>query len=63
MTFFPVTALRSVDLETPDIGRSERFYTEVWGLDLVTRICARLGWRIDLASAPGAGARFTLHLA
>ena len=37
MTFFPVTALRSVDLETPDIGRSERFYTDVWGLDLVTR--------------------------
>ena len=34
---FPVTALRSVDLETPDIGRSEQFYTSVWGLDLVTR--------------------------
>lgn len=37
MTNFPVTALRSVDLETPDIGRSEHFYTSVWGLDLVTR--------------------------
>ena len=37
MTHFPVTALRSVDLSTPDIGRSERFYTTVWGLDLVTR--------------------------
>jgi catechol-2,3-dioxygenase len=37
MTHFPVTALRSVDLETPDIGRSEQFYTSVWGLDLVTR--------------------------
>jgi catechol-2,3-dioxygenase len=37
MTHFPVTALRSVDLETPDIGRSEHFYTSVWGLDLVTR--------------------------
>lgn len=37
MTHFPVTALRSVDLETPDVGRSEQFYTSVWGLDLVTR--------------------------
>ncbi len=37
MTHFPVTALRSVDLETPDINRSEHFYTSVWGLDLVTR--------------------------
>ena len=37
MTHFPVTALRSVDLETPDIARSEQFYTSVWGLDLVTR--------------------------
>ena len=37
MTYFPVTALRSVDLETPDLARSEHFYTSVWGLDLVTR--------------------------
>ena len=37
MTHFPVTALRSVDLETPDIARSEHFYTSVWGLELVTR--------------------------
>ena len=37
MTHFPVTALRSVDLETPDIAQSEHFYTSVWGLDLVTR--------------------------
>ena len=37
MTHFPVTALRSVDLETPDLGRSEQFYASVWGLDLVTR--------------------------
>ena len=37
MTRFPVTALRSVDLESPDIARSEHFYTSVWGLDLVTR--------------------------
>jgi catechol-2,3-dioxygenase len=37
MTHFPVTGLRSVDLYTPDIGRSEQFYISVWGLDLVTR--------------------------
>lgn len=37
MTHFPVTALRSVDLETPDLARSEHFYTSVWGLEVVTR--------------------------
>ena len=37
MTRFPVTALRSVDLDTPDLARSEEFYTSVWGLDPVTR--------------------------
>jgi catechol-2,3-dioxygenase len=37
MTHFPVTALRSVDLDTPDLARSEAFYTDVWDLDLVTR--------------------------
>jgi catechol-2,3-dioxygenase len=37
MTRFPVTALRSVDLDTPDMARSEHFYTSVWGLDFVTR--------------------------
>lgn len=37
MTHFPVTALRSIDLETPDLGRSEHFYTSTWGLELVTR--------------------------
>jgi catechol-2,3-dioxygenase len=37
VTHFPVTSLRSVDLETPDLPRSEAFYTNVWGLDLVTR--------------------------
>ena len=29
--------MRSVDLDTPDLGLSEQFYTSVWGLDLVTR--------------------------
>jgi signal transduction histidine kinase len=30
------------------------------GLDLVKRICERLGWRIEVASAPGQGTSFTL---
>jgi catechol 2,3-dioxygenase len=35
MTRFPVTALRSVDLGTPDLARSEAFYRDVWGLERV----------------------------
>jgi catechol 2,3-dioxygenase-like lactoylglutathione lyase family enzyme len=34
---FPVSALRSVDLGTPDLDRSEQFYVDVWGLEIVTR--------------------------
>jgi catechol 2,3-dioxygenase len=37
MTRFPVTALRSVDIGTPDLALSERFYTSTWGLDVVIR--------------------------
>jgi catechol-2,3-dioxygenase len=37
MTRFPISALRSVDLGTPDIARSERFYVEVWGLEVAAR--------------------------
>ena len=37
MTRFPVSALRSVDLGTPDIARSEQFYVTVWGLEVVAR--------------------------
>ncbi|MDA9437437.1 VOC family protein [Bradyrhizobium sp. CCBAU 51627] len=37
MVRFPVTALRSVDLGTPDLDRSVAFYRDVWGLSLVTR--------------------------
>lgn len=37
MTHFPVTALRSVELDTDDLARSEAFYISVWGLELVTR--------------------------
>jgi catechol-2,3-dioxygenase len=37
MTSFPVTALRSVDIGTPNLALSERFYTSTWGLDVVAR--------------------------
>ena len=37
MSRFPVTALRSVAIGTPDLELSEHFYTTVWGLDLATR--------------------------
>jgi catechol 2,3-dioxygenase len=37
MTRFPVCALRSVDLGTPDPALSERFYTAIWGLEVVGR--------------------------
>jgi catechol 2,3-dioxygenase len=37
MTRFPVTALRSVDIGTPDLVLSERFYSSIWELDVVAR--------------------------
>ncbi|NLS01274.1 glyoxalase [Rhizobium sp. P38BS-XIX] len=37
MTEFPIIALRSVEIGTPDIERSEAFYTKIWGLDVVAR--------------------------
>jgi catechol 2,3-dioxygenase-like lactoylglutathione lyase family enzyme len=37
MTRFPVCALRSVEIGTPDIDVSERFYTKTWGLRVVER--------------------------
>ncbi|MBR1219495.1 VOC family protein [Bradyrhizobium sp. U87765 SZCCT0131] len=37
MSRFPVIALRSVDLGTPDLARSEQFYVAVWGLEVVAR--------------------------
>ena len=37
MPRFPVTALRSVDLGTPNTELSERFYCETWGLEPVAR--------------------------
>ncbi|MBX5222226.1 glyoxalase [Rhizobium sp. NLR8a] len=35
MAEFPVIALRSVELATPDLAASVDFYTRVWGLDVV----------------------------
>ena len=37
MSHFPVTALRSVDLDVPDLDAAARFYVDVWALTLVTR--------------------------
>ncbi|HWU60858.1 MAG TPA: VOC family protein [Ensifer sp.] len=37
MSDFPITALRSVELSTPDIDTSLDFYTRVWGLEVVAR--------------------------
>jgi signal transduction histidine kinase len=45
----------------PDM-RGPDSHGEGVGLNLVKRICDRLGWRIALESASGAGARFTLKL-
>jgi catechol-2,3-dioxygenase len=42
MTRFPVIALRSVDLDTPDLARSEQFYAGVWGLEVVARSADRV---------------------
>lgn len=38
MPRFPVTALRSVDLGTPDIDVSAKFYCDVWGLERVAEV-------------------------
>jgi catechol 2,3-dioxygenase len=37
MSRFPVVEIRSVELGTPDLAKSEAFYTEVWGLHVVDR--------------------------
>lgn len=46
MSEFPVTALRSVELGTPDLSGSVDFYTRVWGLEVV----ADLGDKVFLAA-------------
>jgi catechol-2,3-dioxygenase len=35
MSRLPVPAIRSVLIGTPDLDKSESFYTEVWGLEVV----------------------------
>ncbi|MDH0126868.1 VOC family protein [Brucella pituitosa] len=47
MSNFPVVALRSVELSTPDIDQSVDFYTRVWGLDVV----AELDGKVFLAAS------------
>lgn len=42
MSAFPVVALRSVELTTPDLRGSADFYTQVWGLDFVAEADGRL---------------------
>lgn len=46
MTEFPVTALRSVELGTPDVVAAVDFYTRVWGLEVV----AEAGDKVFLAA-------------
>ncbi|MEN3149767.1 VOC family protein [Neorhizobium sp. IRAMC:178] len=46
MTGFPVSALRSVELGTPDLSASVDFYSRVWGLDVV----ATVGDKVFLAA-------------
>ena len=37
MNHFPVIEIRSVELGTPDLAKSEAFYTKVWGLEVCDR--------------------------
>ena len=37
MSRFPVIEIRSVELGTPDLAKSEAFYATVWGLEVVER--------------------------
>ncbi len=37
MSEFPISWLRSVDLDVPDLAAAERFYTQAWGLTLAAR--------------------------
>ncbi|CAN7641698.1 VOC family protein [Neorhizobium sp. LjRoot104] len=46
MTDFPVSALRSVELGTPDLAASVDFYIRVWGLEVV----AEAGDKVFLAA-------------
>ena len=37
MSQFPISAIRSVEIGTPDLEKAESFYTDVWGLEVVAR--------------------------
>ena len=41
MSDFPVAALRSVEITTPDLAGSVDFYTKVWGLEVAGKRTAR----------------------
>src|SRR5690349_14765425 len=47
MSDFPVTALRSVEIATPQLSGSVDFYTKVWGLDFASEA----GGTVYLAAA------------
>lgn len=42
MSAFPVIALRSVEISTPDLARSAKFYTDVWGLEFAAEADGKL---------------------
>lgn len=42
MSAFPVIALRSVEISTPDLAKSAKFYTDVWGLDFAAEADGKL---------------------
>lgn len=35
---FPISGLRSVELEVPDLDQAEAFYTRIWGLTVAARV-------------------------
>ena len=65
----------TVVIEDPGHGMSPEEISELYarvarggrdgggiGLDLISRLCEHLGWRLVFSSAPGRGTRTTLHL-
>jgi signal transduction histidine kinase len=65
----------TVVIEDPGHGMSPEEISELYarvarggrdgggiGLDLISRLCEHLGWRLDFSSVPGRGTRTTLHL-
>lgn len=66
----------TVVIEDPGHGMSPEEISEIYarvargggrdgggiGLDLISRLCEHLGWRLEFSSVPGRGTRTTLHL-